>query len=210
VIPVVGGPLLFVAQCLGVARFDTYQARVIFLASNISDALRALVLLFLPFTVQTIGYVCALIAGHCLRGRTSRAHGVLWLVVSLLIDALGVVLRYGEDADSVGLILVMLAVHLIFVGLAFAMNLDKVGAQIGLTIIGVLLLFVPPDPWLFSSTMWLPLESFTLANGVHFTGYLLSSSDGAYMVLVDDSRETVLLAGDAVKSRALCGSPSSC
>ena len=209
-LPVVGGPLLFAAQCLGVARFDTYQARTVFLASEISDALRALVLLFLPFTIQTVGFVGALIAGHLLRGKATRVRGALWLVLSLLINALGLVFRFGADAGSPGLVLASLGLHLLFAGLAFVMRAEKLFARIMLVVLGVLLLFVPPDPWLFSSTVWLPLERFTLTDDAYVTGYLLSSADGAYLVLVDDSRQTVLIGSDAVKSRTLCYTPAIC
>jgi hypothetical protein len=211
-IPIVGGPLLFAAQCLGAAKFDTYQARVIFLASNISDALRALVLLFLPFTIQTIGYFYALVAGHYLRRKATRGRGVLWLVVSLAVLAFGAVLGLGADAGGPISVLVLLAPSLAFliIAVVLASFEGKLLARIYLVIIGAILLFAPIDPWLFSSTVWLPLERFSLANDAYLTGYLLHSSDGTYLVLIDDSRQTVLLDADAVKTRTLCYAPTVC
>src|SRR4051812_6426477 len=73
------GPLLFAAQCLGVAHFDTEQARILFVSSPLSDALRALLLLFLPFTLESVAYVAMVISGHQLRSRDTRSDGLGWL-----------------------------------------------------------------------------------------------------------------------------------
>jgi hypothetical protein len=208
-IPIVGGPLIFTAQCLGVTHFDVIEARIVFLSSSFSDALRALLFLFLPFTIEVVGLLASIVGGHYIRHK-HWTRALYWVAGGLAATLVGHLFRSGPHSIRVSLItLGLIGVFGFCMFWGWFLDASRRMASAVLVGLAVALLLIPPDPWLFSATMWLPLERFQTESG-QFSGYLLKTTEDHWLILADAPRQTFLIDKRAVTARSLCKSVDVC